>query len=165
MLTSRWFPAAVLFPLALLAASERASGQEVQLVPFRQQEEIAPGSAARVFSTFQRAWSTKDAGRISNLVPADARASIVIDSRGVSSQMSRGQIEALLAGLFSEVEAARFDLATIHLTDETSAYAVGEWTYESSEPDRRKRETVFVVFRQTEPESWVLSELRIQPAR
>lgn len=143
-----------------------AAAQEVDLQPFRPQEEIAPSpDAARAFSTFSRAWSDREAGRVADLLPADGRAGVTIESRGVSGQMSRGQLEALLAGLFSETERAAFALSTIHLSDETSAYGVGDWRYKSRRSPRRQHETVFVVFRQTVPGTWVLSELRIQPAR
>lgn len=151
--------------IPLFQEAHQLSAQEVQLQPFRQEDDIAPGAAAaRAFSTFSKAWSSRDAGRVANFVPADARARVTIESRGVSSQMSRGQIEALLAGLFSGAQRPAFDLSTIHLSDENSAYAVGDWSYESREPFRQ-RETVFVVFRQPVPGSWVLSELRIRPAR
>jgi hypothetical protein len=152
---------AVLMPMA-----GEAAAQDIQLQPFRPQEEIAASpQAARAFSRFQQAWSGKNAGRIADLIPADSRATVTIEGRGVSSQMSRGQIEALLNGLFSEAQRAAFDLSTIHLSDETSAYAVGDWTYESRNPGQRERATVFVVFRQTLSGSWILSELRIRPAR
>lgn len=150
----------------LLWAAVGAAAQEIQLQPFRPQEEIASSpQAARAFSRFQQAWSVQDAGRIADLIPADSRATVTIESRGVSSQMSRGQIEALLNELFSEAERPAFDLSTIHLSDETSAYAVGDWTYDSRNPGQRQRATVFVVFRQALPGSWVLSELRIRHAR
>jgi hypothetical protein len=159
-------PLLVLALAALLCTTARPlSAQEVELQPFRPQEEEAPDqSAARMFSSFSRAWSGEDAGRIADLLPEDGRASVTIESRGVSSQMSRGQIEALLTGLFSEAERSAFDLSTTHYSDETAAYAVGDWSYQSFRA-QRQRETVFVVFRQPLPGNWVLSELRIQPSR
>jgi ketosteroid isomerase-like protein len=158
------------FLVLLLVASglggSQVRSQEIQLQPFHPQEELSPDSAAaRVFSSFSRAWSVKDAERIAALMPADARASVTIESRGVSGQLSQGQIESLLSGLFSDAEKAAFDFSTIHHSGGNSAYAVGDWSYEAGRPPQRLSETVFVVFRESDPGSWVLSELRIQPAR
>jgi hypothetical protein len=79
--------------------------------------------------------------------------------------MGRGQIEALLANLFSETERAAFDLSDVHQSDETAAWAVGEWSYEPRGRARRRQETIFVVIRRDLPGTWVLSELRIRPTR
>jgi hypothetical protein len=157
----------ILVPLVLLAGVVGpAAGQEIQLQPFRPQEEIASSpSAARAFSWFSRAWRGEDAGQVASLIPADRRASVTIESRGVRSELSRAQVEALLAGLFAETERSAFDVSTTHLSDETSAYAVGDWIYESRRNPRLHRETVFVVFRQPDPGNWILAELRIQPMR
>jgi hypothetical protein len=154
------FVALVLAPLRSLPA------QQIELQPYRPQEEIAqdPG-AARAFSIFSQAWSERDAGRIAEFVPEDGRASVTIESRGVSSQLGRGQMEALLSGLFSEAERAAFDLSPIHLSNETSAYAVGDWIYEPRGAGHRQRDKVFVVLRQSVPRNWILSELRVSPAR
>ncbi|MFN2432791.1 MAG: hypothetical protein ABR599_08275 [Gemmatimonadota bacterium] len=152
--------------LAIAWPPPAANAQEIQLQPFRPQEDLAQDpEAARAFSSFSRGWSGRDADRIAGLIAPDGRASVAIESRGVSSQMSRGQIEALLSGLFSDVERSAFDLSTVEFSDESSAYAVGDWTYESRRPSSRQRETVFVVFREAPPGTWVLSELRIRPAR
>lgn len=152
--------------LVTLGIASALGAQDVQMQPFRPQQEIAQDpTAARLFSTFAKAWAGRRAEVIAELIPADGRASVTIESRGVRSQMSRGQVEALLTGLFSEAERMAFSLSTTHMSDETSAYAVGDWQYESRNPPRRQREKVFVSFQQMLPGSWVLSELRIQPAR
>jgi hypothetical protein len=105
----------------------------------------------------------EDAGRVADLVPAEGRASVTIEDRNVSSQMSRGQVEAVLVRLFSETERAAFDLSTIRQTDDRSAYGVGDWVYQAGQPGQRQREKVFVVLRQEGAGSWFISELRIQP--
>jgi ketosteroid isomerase-like protein len=144
----------------------RVGGQEIQLQPFRPQEELSPDpTAARAMSLFSRAWADRDAERIAGMMAADSRANVTIESRGVSGQLSRGQVESLLSGLFSEAEKAAFDFSTIHHSGGSSAYAVGDWTYEAGRPPQRLNETVFVVFRESQAGSWILSELRIQPAR
>ena len=144
----------------------RAAAQEVDLQPFRPQEQISPDPAtARVVSNFARAWSGRNAAGVAELIPADGRASVTIESRGVSGQMSRGQIEALLAGLFAEANRPAFQISTVHHSDEASAYAVGEWSYEVRRAPSRRTETVFAGFRQPLPGNWILSELRIEPAR
>jgi hypothetical protein len=149
-----------------VAGGRGLEAQQIQLQPYRPREEMAqsPG-AAEAFSSFSRAWSGSDAGGVAELIPKDGRANVTIEGRSVSSQMSRGQTEAVLSRLFSEAERGAFDLSTIHLTNETSAYAVGDWIYEPRNEGQRQREKVFVVLRQSGPGGWVLSELRIQPVR
>ena len=156
-------------PLALLtfggAADPGLAAQ--QQVPVHQygpaQDPADSPAATRAFDSFSRAWSGTDAGGVADLIPAEGRASVTIEERNVSSQMSRGQVEAVLARLFSETERAAFDLSTIRQTDDRSAYAVGDWVYQSGQPGQRQREKVFVVLRQEMPGSWFISELRIQP--
>ncbi len=148
------------------AAGPALAAQEIPVRQYRPAEEPADSPAAqRMFHSFSRAWSGEDAGGVAELIPAEGRASVTIEGRGVSSQMSRGQVEAVLSGLFSETERAAFDLSTIHQTDDRSAYAVGDWVYQAGQPGQRQREKVFVVLRQAAPGGWVLSELRIQPVR
>ena len=153
--------------LAALALAPRLLAQEIELQPFRPQEDIAQDpEAARAFSSFSRAWSRTDAGGVAELVPPDGRVSLTIEERGVSGQMSRGQVETVLGGFFSEVGRATFALRDpIQLTGETSAYAVGDWRYQARRPERRRHETVFVVFRQSQTGDWGLSELVVQPVR
>jgi hypothetical protein len=147
------------------AAAPVVAAQEVPVQQYRPQEEPADSPAAqRTFHSFSRAWSGEDAGGVADLIPAEGRASVTLEG-GVSSQMSRGQVEAVLSRLFSETERAAFDLSTIHQTDNRSAYAVGDWVYLAGQPGQRQREKVFVVLRQAAPGGWVLSELRIQPVR
>jgi hypothetical protein len=151
--------------VALLGPVGSLAGQEIQLQPFRPQEEIASNpQAAQAFSSFARAWRGEQAGQIASLIPADGRCTVTIESRDVRSDLSRAQVEALLAGLFAETERSAFDLSTPNL-DEISAYAVGDWIYESRRNPRLHRETVFVVLRQSDAGNWTLSELRIQPVR
>lgn len=148
------------------AGARRLAAQEVPVQQYRPQEAKpdSPG-ATRAFHSFSQAWSGRDAGGVAELIPAEGRANVTIEGRGVSSQMSRGQVEAVLSGLFSEAERAAFDLSTIHQTDDRSAYAVGDWVYQYGSPGQRQREKVFVVLRQAPPGGWVLSELRIQQVR
>ena len=155
----------VLVSMLLLAKVPLAPAQEIELQPFRPQGEIGQSpDAAKTFSAFSRAWTRGDAGRVADMIPGNGRASVLIESRGVSSQMSSGQVEALLAGIFSDVERAAFELSTIQFSDESSAYAVGDWVYQPRGGDRQ-REQVFVVFRDAGGDSWALSELRLRPAR
>jgi hypothetical protein len=155
-------------PLAFLALGGTADpGLAAQQVPVHQygpaQDPADSPAATRAFDSFSRAWSGEDAGGVADLIPAEGRANVTIEERNVSSQMSRGQVEAVLSRLFSETERAAFDLSTIRQTDDRSAYAVGDWVYQSGQPGQRQREKVFVVLRQEMPGTWFISELRIQP--
>jgi hypothetical protein len=153
---------------ALLAGASAAQGLpegDVRVQPYRPQNEPPGPAAARVLDSFSSAWSLEDAGGVADLVPPDGRATVAIEGRSVEGRMGRGQIEALLTNLFSETERAAFDLSDVHQSEETAAWAVGEWTYEARGRDRRRQETIFVVIRRDLPGNWVLSELRIRPSR
>lgn len=152
-------------PAALPAAAQVLSDEDVRLRPYRPQNEPPGPAATRVLDSFSEAWSLEDAGGVADLVPPEGRATVAIESRSVAGKMGRGQIEALLATLFSQTERAAFDLSDVHQSDESAAWAVGEWTYEPRGRSSRHHETVFVVIRRDLPGNWVLSELRIRPAR
>jgi hypothetical protein len=146
-------------------ASDLAA-QEIRVQPYVPRDQVPQSpDAERAFDSISRAWSGRDAGSVAELIPADGRANVTIEGRGVSSQMSRGQFEAVLSGLFSETERAAFDLSKPRSTSPTSAYAVGDWVYQAGEPGQRQREKVFIVLRQSASGGWSLSEVRIQPVR
>jgi len=154
--------------VATQAGSGRAAlaAQELRLQPYRPQESISQSpEAARTLRSFSQAWSAGDANGVARLIPEDGRANVTIEKRGVSSRMSRGQTEAVLSGLFSEAEEAAFAISSTHITDEASAYAIGDWVYEPRSARQPQREKVFVVVHEELPGIWVLSELRVQSAR
>ena len=159
LLLRAWLPVLLL----TVAAPSVLRAQEIPVHQYAPAEPADNPSAKRAFHSFSQAWSVEDAGRVADLIPEEGRASVTIEDRNVSSQMSRGQVEAVLARLFSETERAAFDLSTIRQTDDRSAYAVGDWVYQAGRPGQRQREKVFVVLRQEMPGSWFISELRIQP--